>query len=104
MMLRRSARALVVLLAVSWSIAGAEVAYAAYPNSVTGALDDCGAGHDPLVGHYSVAVLHKALKELNTNSLQYTTCADALQNAINSQLAKPKPHPCLLYTSDAADE
>jgi len=90
-MLRRSARALVALLAV-WSIAGAEVAYAAYPNTAGGALHDCGAGHDPLVGHYSVAVLHKALRELNTNSLQYTTCADALQNAINSQLSRPRTH------------
>jgi hypothetical protein len=90
-MLRRPARALVALLAV-WSIAGAEVAYAAYPNTVGGALHDCGAGHDPLVGHYTVTVLHKALKELNTNSLQYTTCADALQAALEADLlSKPKP-------------
>jgi hypothetical protein len=91
MMLRRSARALVALLAV-WSITGAGVAYAAYPNTVGGALHDCGAGHDPLVGHYSVAVLHKALKELNTNSLQYTSCADALQAALDADLiSRPKP-------------
>lgn len=91
-MLRRSARALVALLAV-WSIAGAEVAYAAYPNTAGGALHDCGAGHDPLVGHYSVAVLHKALRELNTNSLQYTTCADALQAALEADLLSNKPKP-----------
>ncbi len=50
-------------------------------------------GHDPLVGHYSVKVLQAALRDLHTNSLQYTTCADALQNAIDSQLAKHKSHP-----------
>ena len=92
MMLRRSARVLVALLAVVWSIAGAEVAYARYPNTVHAALDDCGAGHDPLVGHYSVAVLHKALKELNTDSLQYTTCPDALTQALRADLlVKTKP-------------
>ena len=91
-MLRRSARALGALLAVVWLIASADVAYAGYPDTVNGALHDCGAGHDPLVGHYSVAVLHKALKELNTNSLQYTTCADALQAALEADLlSKPKP-------------
>ncbi len=55
-------------------------------------MKDCGAGHDPLAGHYSVKVLQKALRELRTNSLQYTTCADALQNAINAALAKPRAH------------
>ena len=72
---------------------GATSADAANKNTVTAALHDCGQGHDPLVGHYSVKVLQAALHDLHTNSLQYTTCADALQNAINSQLAKPKPHP-----------
>jgi hypothetical protein len=94
MMLRRSVRALVALLA-AWSIAGAGVAYAGYPNTVKGALSDCGAGHYPLVGHYSVAVLHKALKELNTNSLQYTGCPDALTQALQADLAHkvtPKPN------------
>ena len=70
---------------------GATSADAANKNTVTAALHDCGQGHDPLVGHYSVKVLQTALHDLHTNSLQYTTCADALQNAINSQLAKPKP-------------
>jgi hypothetical protein len=97
MMLRRLARALVALLAV-WSIAGAGVAYAhaRYPNTVGGAMHDCGAGHDPLLGHYSVAVLHKALKQLKTNSLQYTSCADALQAALNADLihrVKPPTKP-----------
>ncbi|HEY7967438.1 MAG TPA: hypothetical protein VID68_10440 [Solirubrobacteraceae bacterium] len=91
-MLRRSARVLVALLAVAWSIAGADVAFAGYPNSVDGALADCGAGHDPLVGHYSVAVLHKALRQLNTNSLQYTTCSDALTQALRADLL-PKRRP-----------
>ena len=69
---------------------GATTASAAYKNTATAALKDCGAGHDPLAGHYSVKVLQTALRELRTNSLQYTTCADALQNAINAALAQPK--------------
>jgi hypothetical protein len=85
---RLAAAALVAVLVV-----GATSADAANKNTVTAALHDCGQGHDPLVGHYSVKVLQAALRDLHTNSLQYTTCADALQNAINSQLAKPKPHP-----------
>jgi hypothetical protein len=68
---------------------GATSADAANKNTVGAALHDCGQGHDPLAGHYSVKVLQTALHDLHTNSLQYTTCADALQNAINSQLAKP---------------
>jgi len=83
---RLAAAALVAVL-----VFGATSAEAANKNTVTAALHDCGQGHDPLVGHYSVKVLQTALHDLHTNSLQYTTCADALQNAINSQLAKPKP-------------
>jgi hypothetical protein len=71
---------------------GATSADAANKNTVTAALHDCGQGHDPLVGHYSVKVLETALADLHTNSLQYTTCADALRNAIDSQLSKPRTH------------
>ena len=71
---------------------GATSADAANKNTVAAALHDCGQGHDPLVGHYSVKVLQTALHDLHTNSLQYTTCADALQNAINSQLSRPRTH------------
>jgi hypothetical protein len=85
---RLAAAALVAVL-----VFGAASADAANKNTVTAALHDCGQGHDPLVGHYSVKVLQTALRDLHTNSLQYTTCADALQNAIDSQLAKPKSHP-----------
>ena len=85
---RLAAAALVAVL-----VFGATSADAANKNTVTAALHDCGQGHDPLAGHYSVKVLQTALHDLHTNSLQYTTCADALQNAIDSQLAKPKSHP-----------
>lgn len=85
---RLAAAALVAVL-----VFGATSADAANKNTVTAALHDCGQGHDPLVGHYSVKVLQTALHDLHTNSLQYTTCADALQNAIDSQLAKHKSHP-----------
>jgi len=69
---------------------GATSADAANKNTVAAALHDCGQGHDPLAGHYSVKVLQTALHDLHTNSLQYTTCADALQNAIASQLSRPR--------------
>src|SRR5665213_1266545 len=84
---RFAAAALVAVL-----VFGATSADAANKNTVTAALHDCGQGHDPLVGHYSVKVLQAALRDLHTNSLQYTTCADALQNAINSQLSRPRTH------------
>jgi hypothetical protein len=68
---------------------GATTATAAYKNTPGQALRDCGAGHDPLRGHYSVKVLQQALKDLHTDALQYTTCADALHNAIRSLLTVP---------------
>ena len=83
---RLAAAALVAVL-----VFGTTSADAANKNTVAAALHDCGQGHDPLVGHYSVKVLHTALHDLHTNSLQYTTCADSLQNAIDSQLSRPRP-------------
>ena len=88
-MTRVSARLVAAALAAVL-ILGTSTAVAAYKNTPSQALRDCSAGHDPLVGHYSVKVLQTALHDLHTNSLQYTTCADALQNAIDSELAKPK--------------
>ena len=89
MMTRRLTSVVAALLAVSALTAAP--ALAAYPNSANGVLRDCGAGHDPLVGHYSISVLRKALHELHTNSLQYTTCADAIENAIHLDSLKPRP-------------
>src|SRR5579871_2446028 len=91
-MTRRLTSVLAALLAVL-ALAVAPAALASYPNTAGGVLHDCGAGHDPLVGHYTISVLRKALHELHTGDLQYTTCADAITNAIQrDSLGRPKPH------------
>lgn len=90
-MIRGYGRLVAAALAVVL-IFGATTATAAYKNTPGQALRDCGAGHDPLHGHYSIKVLQQALADLHTNALQYTTCADALQNAIRS-LLRGHPHP-----------
>jgi hypothetical protein len=89
-MIRGYGRLVAAALAVVL-IFGATTATAAYKNTPGQALRDCGAGHDPLRGHYSIKVLQQALADLHTNALQYTTCADALQNAIRS-LLRGHPH------------
>ena len=38
-------------------------------------LKDCGAGHYPLKGHYTIKVLQEALKQLDSYGAQYTTVA-----------------------------
>lgn len=80
-------------LAAAVLMVGAVPAIAANKDTPAAALRDCGAGNDPLRGHYSVKVLQTALRDLQTNSLQYTTCADALENAINAQFAARKHKP-----------
>jgi hypothetical protein len=69
---------------------GTATAYAAYPNTPAGAQKDCGAGHDPLVGHYSVSVLQRALATLPGSDAEYTNCVDALRNAIRAALDHKK--------------
>lgn len=93
-MRRLCARALIVAVALSMS-AGVATAYA-YKDTPRGALSDCAAGHDPLKGHYTIRVLQRALSQLHTSDLQYTTCADSLEAAIRSEelghrKTKPKP-------------
>jgi len=67
-------------------------AYAfAFPDTPRGALNDCGA-NDPLVGHYSVKVLQKALHDLTGSAADYSTCKDALEAALRAALFRPKPH------------
>jgi len=80
-------------LAAAVLMVGAVPAIAANKDTPAAALRDCGAGNDPLKGHYSVKVLQAALHDLQTNSLQYTTCADAIENAINAQFAARKRRP-----------
>ena len=78
----RLARALAVALS-ALLLVGAASAYA-YSDNVRSALADCGSGHDPLKGHYSLKVLHQALKDVKGQALQYTNCATILQQAINA--------------------
>ncbi len=85
---RIGAAATVAALAVVL-VLGASTAVAAhkksYPDTPKGALADCGAGHYPLKGHYTIKVLQEALKRLSSGTLQYTTCADALLKTIQAQ-------------------
>ncbi len=79
----------VAFVAVAPGVASAK----GYPNTPKGAVKDCGAGHDPLVGHYTVKVLQQALRSLTTSSREYTTCDQALNNAIRALLAGHRPKP-----------
>jgi hypothetical protein len=78
----RLARALAVGVS-ALLLVGASSAFA-YSNTVDSALHDCGSGHDPLKGHYSLKVLQKALKDVKAEPLQYTNCSTILQQAINA--------------------
>ena len=70
---------------------GTAAAHTSYPNTPHGVAKDCGAGHDPLWGHYTIRVLHRALHHLDPSTIEYTTCADAIQNAIQKDsLGAPK--------------
>src|SRR5665213_1532082 len=91
--MRRCVARLLIVASLALVAAAPGVAYAkGYPNTAKGAVKDCGAGHDPLVGHYTVAVLRKALASLTTSSREYTTCDQSLNNAISALLARGR-HP-----------
>jgi hypothetical protein len=72
-------------------VLGSATAYAGYPDTPTGAQHDCGAGHDPLVGHYTAAVLAKALSTLSGSDTEYTNCVDALRNALRALIDRKHP-------------
>src|SRR5450755_4339513 len=82
-MTRLSARLVAAALAAVL-ICGSGTASAAYPNTPQAALQDCGAAHDPLVGHYSLKVLQQALHDLKTYAQQYTNCETVLTQAIQA--------------------
>jgi len=96
-MTRSSARVAFASLAAVL-VLGVAPAYAGYPNTVKGAHRDCGAGHYPLQGHYSIKVLESALASLSTSDVEYTTCKDALEAAIRSA-EKPKTTHTHTHTS-----
>ena len=93
-MIRMGTRLAIGVLALTLALTGT-TAFAAYKNTAAGALRDCGAGHDPLRGHYTVAVLQKALGGLSTSNAEYSTCATALANAIRAleRPHHPRKHP-----------
>lgn len=75
-------------------VLGSATAYAGYPDTPKGAQRDCGAGHDPLVGHYSAAVLAKALATLSGSDAEYTNCVNALRSALRALIDRKHPgHP-----------
>jgi len=71
-------------------VLGSATAYAGYPNTPKGVQADCGAGHDPLVGHYTAAVLSRALATLSGSDVEYTNCVDAIKSALRA-IAAHKP-------------
>ena len=91
----RSALRLALAAMAAVVVLGSATAYAGYPNTPTGAQHDCGAGHDPLVGHYSAAVLAKALATLSGSDTEYTNCVDALRSALRALIDRNHPggHP-----------
>lgn len=72
-------------------VLGSATAYAGYPDTPAGAQHDCGAGHDPLVGHYTAAVLAKALATLSGSDAEYTNCVDALRSALRALIDRKHP-------------
>jgi hypothetical protein len=72
-----------VLAAGLLALPAAATAKSPYPDTPKGALRDCAAGHYPLEGHYTIAVLQKALKLQLADKLQYTNCATVLLDTIH---------------------
>jgi hypothetical protein len=91
-MTSRPTRVLIGVL-VAFCLTGTAVADAhtsAFQKRVNAALHDCST-NDPLKGHYSLKVLHKALSDVKAETIQYTGCADVLIAAIDKQaLGTPK--------------
>jgi hypothetical protein len=77
------ARLVVAALAVALLVALPQAASAAYKNTPGAVLKDCGAGHYPLKGHYTIKVLQEALKRLDSYGAQYTNCGDVINETIS---------------------
>ena len=88
---------LVLVAVAAVLVVGVSAAEAAYTNTPASALRDCGSGHYPLKGHYSIKVLQTALHELQAESLQYTNCADELIDTI--ERLELRAHHTLPHTS-----
>jgi hypothetical protein len=88
---RLVAAALAVVLAAALPATAA--AHTTYKNTPAAALRDCEAGHYPLKGHYTIKVLQKALKRLDSYGAQYTNCGDVILAAIDKiELAQHGSH------------
>ena len=84
------ARLVVAALAVALVVALPATASAAYRNTPGAVLKDCGAGHYPLKGHYTIKVLQEALKRLGSYGAQYTNCADVINETISHLELAPR--------------
>lgn len=82
--MKRHALRLVLGAIAAVVVLGSATAYAGYPNTPKGVQADCGAGHDPLSGHYTAAVLTKALAGLSGSDVEYTNCVDAIRTALRA--------------------
>jgi len=86
-MTRLAARVCAIALAALLAFGGT-LAWAGYPNNWHGVLKDCGAGNDPLVGHYSLSSLDGALAHLSGSNAEYSNCYQAIEAARRALLAK----------------
>lgn len=87
-MIRLAARVCAIALAASLLAFGGALAWAGYPNNWHGVLADCGAGNDPLAGHYSLSSLDGALAHLSGSNAEYSNCYQAIEAARRAILAK----------------
>jgi hypothetical protein len=89
----RSALRLALAAMAAVVVLGSATAYAGYPNTPKGVQHDCGAGHDPLVGHYSAAVLARALATISGSDAEYTNCVDAIRSALRALIDRHHGNP-----------
>jgi hypothetical protein len=75
--------AAVVAVSVGWPVSAAAAHTAGYRDNPGSVLSDCAAGHYPLKGHYTIKVLQEALSRINSEGLQYTNCADVVNETIH---------------------
>ena len=62
------------------------------PPAVEQVLKDC-SRHNHLQSHYPLAVLQQALRDMPTDTREYSICASEIQNAISGQLGGSRPAP-----------
>jgi hypothetical protein len=62
------------------------------PPAVSQVLKDCN-NHNRLQHHYALAVLQQALRDMPTDTREYTICSTEIENAISAELGVSRPAP-----------